>query len=73
MHSDDLRTTPQAARFDRISKLFHNIVYMGVESDHRCYVVMAWLHELRERIDKSVCDSNDLVDTQSVAKPRDDD
>lgn len=44
---------------------------MGSESDDRCQLVMAGLRELREWIDKSVCDSNELVDTPSVEKPDD--
>lgn len=69
LHSDDLRTTLHAAQFDRSSKFFHNIVKMGANSDDRCEVVMRGLSELRERIDKSVCESSEKADPQSTAKP----
>lgn len=41
---------------------------MGSESNDRCNVVMAALRELRERIEKFVCESNELVDTPSSEK-----
>lgn len=41
---------------------------MGSESDDRCQLVMIGLRELRERIDKSVCDNNEPIDTPSVEK-----
>lgn len=33
--------------------------FMGAESDDTCHVVMIGLHELGDRIDKSVCDNNE--------------
>lgn len=39
------------------------------ESDDKCHVFIAGLHELKEGIDKSVYVSNEPVDTPSVAKP----
>lgn len=38
--------------------IFHEIVDMGAKNDDRCHVVLAGLLELRERIGKSICDSN---------------
>lgn len=58
MNADDLRTSAQAARFDRINMLFDEIVDMGSESYDRCQVAKVALRELREWIDKSVYDSN---------------
>lgn len=43
MNADDLRTSPQAARFDRLNKLFGEIVEMGSENDDRRPLVMAGL------------------------------
>lgn len=69
VQADDLQTTLQTVRFDRISKIFNEIVDMQVESNDRCHVVMAGL---RERIEKSVCDSKEPTDSFQ-AKPSDDD
>lgn len=42
---------PQVARFDRLSKLFNEIV-MGAESNDKYYDVMIGLCEFRKRIVK---------------------
>lgn len=39
-HSKDLRTMLRAAQFDRIYKLFLDIVEMGTQSDYRYEVIM---------------------------------
>lgn len=72
VHSDDLRITPHAARFDWISELFIYIVDRGTKSDDTCWVVIRGLSELRERIDNSVCGRNEPVDPPSMEKPSED-
>lgn len=66
-------TTPQTARFDCISKLFPKIVDMEAKSDNKCRVVMTGLCELKDRIDKFICDSIELADAPSMVKPSKDD
>lgn len=68
MYSNDFRTTTNTARFGQISKLFHERVNLGAESNDWCRVVTTGLHELKDRIDKFICNSNEPADTPSVAK-----
>lgn len=70
MNPDDLRTSPQIAKFNRLNKFFGEIVEMGSKSDNRCQLVMTGLGELRERIGKSLCDTNEPIDTLSVEARR---
>lgn len=55
-------------RFVRISKPFFDIVEMRAKSDDRCKVVMRGLSELRDRNDKSACESNEPVDPPAVQR-----
>lgn len=73
VNTADLQAKPHATRFDRIFKLFNEIVNMEAESHDIFHYGMAVLRELIERMGKSFCDSNKSVDTPTVAKLNDDD
>lgn len=46
---------------------------MRAESNDKCNVIMIALCELRDKIDKFVCYSNEPADTLAVTKLKDDD
>lgn len=45
---------------------------MGAQSVEKCDVVIGGLSELRDKIDKSICESNEPADPPSIAKPEGD-